>query len=42
MTKPIVNIADVRSRDGGNGEQFVAKLGRIGAQKLDCQLHLVA
>ena len=28
--KPIVNIADVPLRDGGNGEQFVAKLGRIG------------
>jgi uncharacterized cupin superfamily protein len=45
MTKPIVNIADVRLRDSGNGEQFVAKLGRIGAvigaQKLGCQLHVV-
>jgi hypothetical protein len=42
MTKPIVDIADVPSRDGGNGEQFVAKLGRIGAQKLDCRLRAVA
>ena len=45
MTKPIVNIADVPLRDGGNGERFVAKLGRIGAvigaQKLGCQLHVV-
>ena len=45
MTKPIVNIADVPLRDGGNGEQFVAKLGRIGAvigaQKLGCQLHVL-
>ena len=45
MTKPIVNIADVPLRDGGNGEQFVAKLGRvgavIGANKLGCQLHVV-
>ena len=45
MTKPIVNIADVPLRDGGNGEQFVAKLGRIGgvigARKLGCQLHVV-
>ena len=45
MTKPIVNIADVPLRDGGNGEQFVARLGRvggvIGAQKLGCQLHVV-
>jgi uncharacterized cupin superfamily protein len=45
MTKPIVNIADVPLRDGGNGEQFVAKLGRIGAaigaHKLGCQLHVV-
>ena len=42
MTKPIVNFADVPSRGGGSGEQFVAKLGRIGAQKLGCQLRLVA
>ena len=42
MTKPIVNFADVPSRGGGSGEQFVAKLGRIGAQKLDCRLHVVA
>jgi len=45
MTKPIVNIADVPLRDGGNGKQFVARLGRIGsviaAQKLGCQLHVV-
>ena len=45
MTKPIVNIAEVPLRDGGNGQQFVAKLGRvggtIGAQKLGCQFHIV-
>ena len=45
MTKPVVNIADVPLRDGGNGGQFVARLGRIGfaigASKLGCQLHVV-
>jgi uncharacterized cupin superfamily protein len=45
VTKPIVNIADVPLRDGGNGGKFEAKLGRIGsligAQKLGCQLHIV-
>jgi uncharacterized cupin superfamily protein len=45
MTKPLVNIAEVPLRDGGNGNQFVARLGRvgglIGAQKLGCQLHVV-
>ncbi len=43
--RPVVNIADVPLRDGGNGAQFVAKLGRIGAMigasKLGCQLHIV-
>jgi uncharacterized cupin superfamily protein len=43
--KPVVNIADVPLRDGGNGAQFVARLGRIGfmigASKLGCQLHVV-
>ena len=43
--KPLVNIADVPLRDGGNGGQFVARLGRVGAllgsQKLGCQLHIV-
>ncbi len=43
--KPLVNIADVPLRDGGNGEQFVARLGRVGAligsQKLGCQVHFV-
>jgi uncharacterized cupin superfamily protein len=46
MTRPIVNIADVPLRDGGNGKNFSAKLGRIGAlvgaQKLGCMLHIVA
>jgi uncharacterized cupin superfamily protein len=45
VTRPIVNIADVPLRDGGNGTHFVAKLGRIGAmigsKKLGCQLHIV-
>ncbi|HXW21261.1 MAG TPA: cupin domain-containing protein [Roseiarcus sp.] len=45
MTGPIVNIADAPLRQGGNGRQFEAKLGRIGpmigAQKLGCQLHVV-
>jgi uncharacterized cupin superfamily protein len=43
--KPVVNIADVPLRNGGNGERFVAKLGRVGAvvgaRKLGCQLHVV-
>jgi uncharacterized cupin superfamily protein len=43
--KPIVNIADVPLRNGGNGRQFVARLGRIGsvigARQLGCQLHVV-
>ena len=43
--KPLVNIADVPLRDGGNGAEFVARLGRIGALigavKLGCQLHVV-
>jgi uncharacterized cupin superfamily protein len=42
---PIVNIAEVPLRQGGNGRQFDAKLGRVGplvgAQKLGCQLHIV-
>jgi uncharacterized cupin superfamily protein len=45
VTGPIVNIADVPLRQGGNGRGFEAKLGRIGpiigAQKLGCQLHVV-
>jgi uncharacterized cupin superfamily protein len=45
MTKPVLNIADAPLRDSGNGGQFVAKLGRIGAaigaSKLGCQLHVV-
>jgi len=45
VTGPIVNIADAPLRQGGNGRQFEAKLGRIGpmigAQKLGCQLHVV-
>jgi uncharacterized cupin superfamily protein len=46
VTRPLVNLADVALRDGGDGKNFVAKLGRvgslIGAQKLGCQLHIVA
>ncbi len=45
MTRPVVNLADVPLREGGNGKQFAAKLGRIGslvgASKLGCQLHIV-
>jgi uncharacterized cupin superfamily protein len=45
MTKPVVNIADVPLREGGDGSGFVAKLGRVGAlvgaRKLGCQLHIV-
>jgi uncharacterized cupin superfamily protein len=44
--KPILNLADVPLRDGGNGKGFAARLGRIGpligAQKLGCMLHIVA
>jgi len=44
--KPIVNLADVPLRDGGNGKNFASKLGRIGgligAEKLGCMLHIVA
>ena len=28
--KPIVNVADVPLKDNGNGEAFVAKVGRVG------------
>jgi uncharacterized cupin superfamily protein len=45
MTRPVINVADIPLRDGGNGAQFVARLGRagalVGAQKLGCQLHVV-
>ena len=45
MKKPVINLADVQMRDSGNGEGFVARLGRIGpligAEKLGCQLHVV-
>jgi uncharacterized cupin superfamily protein len=45
MTRPVINVGDIPLRDGGNGAQFVARLGRagalIGAQKLGCQLHVV-
>jgi uncharacterized cupin superfamily protein len=45
MTNPVVNIADVPLREGGDGARFVAKLGRVGAlvgaRKLGCQLHIV-
>jgi uncharacterized cupin superfamily protein len=42
---PVVNIAEVPLRDGGNGQQFAARLGRVGAivgaSKLGCQYHIV-
>jgi uncharacterized cupin superfamily protein len=45
VSKPVVNIADVPLREGGNGKQISARLGRIGsligANKLGCQLHIV-
>ena len=46
MTHPILNLADVPLRANGNGSAIEAQLGRIGgvigAQKLGCQLHVVA
>jgi uncharacterized cupin superfamily protein len=43
--KPIVNLADVPMVDSGNGEKFVAKLGRIGSvigsKRIGCRLHVV-
>jgi len=45
-TNPILNLADVPLRANGDGDAFEARLGRIGgvigAQKLGCQLHVVA
>ena len=43
--KPVVNVADVPLMDFGNGDGFVAKLGRIGpiigAEQLGCSLTVV-
>lgn len=43
--KPIVNMADVELEQGGNGDAYVAKFGRIGpligAEKLGVMLHVV-
>lgn len=43
--KPITNIADVPLRDIGNGNQFVAKVARVGPSLglsgLGCAVHIV-
>lgn len=43
--KPVINLADVPLRDMAQGENFEAKLGRIGpligAKQLGCMLHIV-
>lgn len=43
--KPVVNIADLPLRDGGNGTDFKAKIGRlgpmIGSTGIGCMLHVV-
>jgi uncharacterized cupin superfamily protein len=45
MIERAVNIADIPLRDVSHGENFAARLGRIGplvgAKKLGCQLHIV-
>jgi uncharacterized cupin superfamily protein len=42
---PIVNVADVPLIDSGDGDKFVAKLGRIGpligSTGIGCRLHVV-
>ena len=43
--KPVINIADVPLRDGGNGKDFVAKIGSfgrmIGSTGIGVMLHVV-
>jgi uncharacterized cupin superfamily protein len=43
--KPVLNIADVPLRDGGNGKQFAVKWGRagplLGLTGLGCAVHIV-
>ncbi|MFZ1774645.1 MAG: cupin domain-containing protein [Rhizobiaceae bacterium] len=45
MSKPVVNIADVTLRSGGNGAAFQAKLGAIshliGSKGIGVMLHVV-
>jgi uncharacterized cupin superfamily protein len=45
LEKPIVNLADVPLTDSGDGDRFVAKLGRvgplIGSTAVGCRLHVV-
>jgi uncharacterized cupin superfamily protein len=45
MTRPVLNIADVPLRDGGNGKAFKAKIGSfghmIGSTGIGCMLHVV-
>ena len=43
--KPVLNLADVPLRDGGNGKDFKAKIGTfgpmIGSTGIGCMLHVV-
>jgi uncharacterized cupin superfamily protein len=42
--KPVMNIADVPLRDGGNGKEFKAKIGSFGksiGSKIGAMLHVV-
>lgn len=44
VTKPLMNIADVPLRDGGNGKEFQAKIGSFGraiGSNLGVMLHVV-
>ena len=45
MTSPVINIADIPLRDGGNGTAFKAKVGSfghlIGSTGIGCMLHVV-
>jgi uncharacterized cupin superfamily protein len=45
QTKPVINIADVALRDGGNGAAFKAKVGsfgkQIGSKGMGVMLHVV-
>ena len=42
--KPVINLADVPLRDGGNGKEFKAKIGSFGkaiGSKIGAMLHVV-
>jgi uncharacterized cupin superfamily protein len=45
MTKPVINIDDVKLQDVGNGKAFQAKVGsfadQIGSTGIHCMLHVV-